>query len=262
MTDKELQEYLIRSIHAEEIARGSQVDLFHAAAGLAVRPDQIRRVGKHMNAQGLFDMWQAAMGDLIMCRLSGRAVRAIEEVGESGSVVDYLEGRVPAPTASSAGAASRPPAVILDSLERFREEHPDPMKAAFIMMKFGSTDAHNEIVKGITKALEPLGIAALRADGKEYNEDLFPNVLTYVYGCGFGIAVFERLESDDFNPNVSLEVGYMMALNKPVCLLKDRTLKNLHTDLVGKLYKPFDPQDSAKSIPGEIRKWLTDRGIA
>jgi nucleoside 2-deoxyribosyltransferase len=85
--------------------------------------------------------------------------------------------------------------------------------------------------------------------------------MTYLYGCGFGIAVFERIEAEEFNPNVSLEVGYMFALNKPVCLLKDRTLKTLHTDLVGKLYKTFDPQDPIKTIPDEVTQWLSDKEI-
>jgi nucleoside 2-deoxyribosyltransferase len=71
--------------------------------------------------------------------------------------------------------------------------------------------------------------------------------------------VFERLKSDQFNPNVSLEVGYMLALRKPVCLLKDATLTALTTDLVGKLYKAFDPQDPVGSIPEELLKWCKDR---
>ena len=87
------------------------------------------------------------------------------------------------------------------------------------------------------------------------------NVLTCLYGCGFGIAVFERLESEDFNPNVALEVGYLMAMNKQVCLLKDQTLKHLNTDLIGKLYKTFDPQDPIGSIPSELNKWMQDRKI-
>ena len=31
--------------------------------------------------------------------------------------------------------------------------------------------------------------------------------------------MFERIESERHNPNVALEVDYMMALGKPVCLL-------------------------------------------
>ncbi len=77
--------------------------------------------------------------------------------------------------------------------------------------------------------LASYGITALRADDKDYHEDLFTNIVTYLYGCSFGIAVFERIETDDVNPNVSLEVGYMQGLRKPVCLLKDKTLRALHS---------------------------------
>lgn len=153
------------------------------------------------------------------------------------------------------------PIEIKESLERFKHDYPDPTKVAFIMMQFGKTKAHDEIVKAIREVLKAHGISGVKADDKQYHDDLFPNVMTYLYGCGFGIAVFERIEAEEFNPNVSLEVGYMFALKKPVCLLKDRTLKTLHTDLVGKLYKAFDPQNPIKTIPDEITQWLSDKGI-
>jgi hypothetical protein len=153
------------------------------------------------------------------------------------------------------------PLEITESLQRFFKDHPEYQRNAFIMMKFGKTEAHKSIVASIYSTLESYGISALRADGKEYHDDLFPNVLTYIYGCRFGIAVFERLEQDDFNPNVSLEVGYMRALHKPICLLKDKTLNALQTDLVGKLYKSFDPQAPERSIPMELEKWLRDKDI-
>ena len=153
------------------------------------------------------------------------------------------------------------PPEIQDSLPRFKVDHPDSSRCAFIMMRFGSTSAHEAIVKGIRAVLGKYGIEALRADDKQYHADLFPNVLTYAYGCGFGIAVFERLESDDFNPNVSLEVGYMLALRKVVCLLKDQTQKTLHTDLVGKLYRQFDPQNAETSIQPPLEQWAKDMEI-
>lgn len=153
------------------------------------------------------------------------------------------------------------PIEIQESLALFELDYPDSTKVAFIMMQFGKTKAHDEIVKAIRIVLDSHGISGVKADDKQYHDDLFPNVMTYLYGCGFGIAVFERIEAEDFNPNVSLEVGYMFALRKPVCLLKDQTLKTLHTDLVGKLYKVFDPQDPDKTIPDEISQWLSDKGI-
>ncbi len=153
------------------------------------------------------------------------------------------------------------PPELAESLKRFKSDHPDPMKCGFIMMRFGTTKAHNEIAQSIRDALSSHKINALRADDKDYHDDLYWNILTYIYGCGFGIAVFERIEQEEFNPNIALEVGYMMALRKPVLLLKDRTLKNLNTDLIGKLYKIFDPQSISETIAPQLQRWLTDKNL-
>ena len=94
-----------------------------------------------------------------------------------------------------------------DSLQRFRSDHPDPRRVFFIMMRFGDTSAHQGIEEAIKAVLKTYGFTGLLARDKEYHEDLYPNIQTYMHGCSFGIAVFERIQSDDFNPNVSLEVG-------------------------------------------------------
>lgn len=156
---------------------------------------------------------------------------------------------------------SMPDAQIQESLEKFRTDHPDPNHVAFIMMKFGNTRAHEAIVKVIRSHLQNFGITGLRADDKYYHDDLLQNVLTYIHGSSFGIAVFERLESDDFNENVSLELGYMMALRKPVCLLRDKTIPALQTDLIGRLYISFDTQDPTGTIPQVLEKWLAGKRI-
>lgn len=153
------------------------------------------------------------------------------------------------------------PLEITESIKGFIKDHPHYKRNAFIMMPFGETKGHQAIVRAIRSTLEKYGIKGLRSDDKGYHDDLFPNVLTYLWGCSIGIAVFERLVADDFNPNVSLEVGYMRALGRPICLLKDKTLKTLQTDLIGKLYTPFDPQDPEGSIPDSLDKWLRDKEI-
>jgi HEAT repeat protein len=153
------------------------------------------------------------------------------------------------------------PVAIKDSLKQFQQDYPDPAKVAFIMMRFGSTAAHKGIVEGIRSTLQPHGIKAIRADDKEYHPDLWYNILTYIHGCGFGVAVFERLEQNEFNPNVSLEVGYLYGLGKKVCLLKDKTLTTLYTDLLGKLYCQFNPQTPKDTIRLPLEKWMLDNGI-
>ena len=153
-----------------------------------------------------------------------------------------------------------PPEITL-SIKKFRKDYPDTQKTAFIIMRFGKTPAHRNIVEAIKQVCNIHGIAAVRADDKEYHSSLLSNVLTYIYGCDMSVAVFERIEADNFNPNVSFEVGYMRALKKPVCLLKDQTMSTLQTDLLGELYKSFDPQDPKGSIPVELEKWLKDKDI-
>jgi hypothetical protein len=150
------------------------------------------------------------------------------------------------------------PASISDSLKRFREDHPNPAATCFIIMSFEKTRAHQQIAKTIKDTLSQHGLEGVRADEKEYSETLHVNILTYMYGCDFAIAVFDRLTSESFNPNVAYEIGYMAALSKPVCLLKDKTLGTLHADLGGHLYKLFDPQNIRGTLPAELTKWLRD----
>lgn len=149
---------------------------------------------------------------------------------------------------------------IASGLEKFRADHRGK-KTAFIMMQFATTRAHGEVVASLKVALAPHGIVGLRADDKQYMDDLFPNVKVYMHGCDFGIAVFERITTDDFNPNVSLEVGYMIGMRKDVLLLKDSTLKTLPTDLTGRLYREFDTQDISNTVLGVTQKWLRDKGL-
>ncbi len=153
------------------------------------------------------------------------------------------------------------PATISDSIDAFRRDHPDPNMAGFVMMRFGSTRLHDMLLKAIRGTLTRHQMVALRADDKQYHDDLFGNVRTYMHGCAFGIAVFERIEQEESNSNVTLEVGYMKALGKPVLLLKDSTLRILPSDLVGGLYKSFDTLRPGASLPKQIERWLVDMHI-
>jgi hypothetical protein len=157
--------------------------------------------------------------------------------------------------------ARLPPVEITESLGRFWEKYPDASKLGFVMMRFGKSKAHTQIYSAIRDALASFSLKAVRADDMMFHDDLFSNILTYVYGCQFGIAVFERIEDDTVNPNVSLEVGYMLGLGKSVCFLKDHTQKTLQTDLIGKMYLNFDPQSPEDSIPNSLFKWLKEKKL-
>lgn len=186
--------------------------------------------------------------------------------------IDEVEGdtqpqpvRVAMPTTpdqfSDSTAVGETPVEIQESIRRFRRDYPDPANVAFIMMQFGTTPAHERITNAIKEELVQHDITGVRADDRRYHDDLFYNVLTYMHGCGMGMAVYERLEANATNPNVALEVGYLFAMRKPVCLLKDQTLTTLQADLVGRLYDPFDPQNPDGTIQPVVRKWLFDKGL-
>ena len=52
--------------------------------------------------------------------------------------------------------------------------------------------------------------------------------------CRYGIAIFEDIDDKDFNPNVSIELGYMLGTKPPlsVLILKERRLKSMPTDIL------------------------------
>jgi hypothetical protein len=129
------------------------------------------------------------------------------------------------------------------------------------MMGFGTTAAHKGILEAVKETLASYGISAIRADERHYHDELFQDIVTLMYGCKFGIAIFERIEQQTFNANVAFEVGYMKALGKEVCLLKDERLSTLQTDLIGMRYYTFDPNNAITSIRPGLGNWLRNRKL-
>ncbi|HWQ93039.1 MAG TPA: hypothetical protein VN673_15285 [Clostridia bacterium] len=157
-------------------------------------------------------------------------------------------------------AQPHPPEISM-SLDRLRERYPDPKKLGFLMMRFTAGKPFSKIVEVLQETGKKLGLDIVRADQHEFHADLWGNVRTYLHGCGFGVAVYERIETNEPNANIGLEVGYMLAMNKPVLLLKDKTLETTQSDLAGKLYRQFDPYDPEATLPPMLKKWLEDYGI-
>jgi hypothetical protein len=147
------------------------------------------------------------------------------------------------------------------SLGRLRKKHPDFTKLGFLIMRFGKGNAFRRIVRVIKRTAEKSGLTIIRADEEDFHSELWPNVQTLLHGCGFGIAIYERIEREEPNANVGLEIGYLMAMKKPVMILKDNTVKTLQSDLAGRLYKNFDPFAPEKTIPDQMTKWLECNGI-
>ncbi len=141
-------------------------------------------------------------------------------------------------------------------------DHPDYDKNVFIMMRFEDSDQHDDIFNTINDTISNYGMRALRADMKQYNESLLENVLVYILSCKYGIAVFEEINQREFNPNVALELGFMMSMNKRCMLLKDSRMPKMPTDVIGRLYKEFDSYNIDTSVHHCTSSWLRDLDIA
>lgn len=150
---------------------------------------------------------------------------------------------------------------IQESLKKYKTDFPGLKKTAFIMMRFGETVEHAKIFEAIRTVLMKNNICGLRADTLSYHEDVYYNILTYLHGCDLGIAVFEVIEDPKYNPNVAFEVGYLKALGKSVCLLKEKSLERLPTDLIGKNYNQFDINNCETTIDIQLNEWLLSNGF-
>lgn len=164
------------------------------------------------------------------------------------------------PLITSSVSESHPPEIDA-SLKRLRQKYPDPSKVGFLIMRFGREKRMQDVVNVVKRIANKHGLSVVRADDFHFHTDLWGNIRTLLEGCAFGIALYERFNSDQPNANVGIEVGYLMAKNKPVLFLKEDTLATLPADLAGKLYVPFDGENPAKSIPDVFTKWLIEYGI-
>ena len=74
-----------------------------------------------------------------------------------------------------------------------------------------------------------------------------------------GMELLQNIRSIEFNPNVAIETGYMMAKpnDKYICILKDTRIKTLPTDFLGKLYKEYD-MNSLSILKQQLYDWIKD----
>jgi hypothetical protein len=151
---------------------------------------------------------------------------------------------------------------LVPYLRTFMSDNPIFDRNVFIMMRFSEAPAVKQIHASIKAALAEYGLRGIRADDRDYTGELWSNVEVYLTGCKYGIAVFEDVENANYNPNVGLELGYMIGRRKRTLILKDRNLPSLHADVLHRLYSAFDMQDIDGSLRREIGRWAgVDLGL-
>lgn len=141
-------------------------------------------------------------------------------------------------------------------------DFPNPYSNVFLMMRFRTTKQHQNINDTISAILKEYSLNLIRADSKQYYDELWTNVKSCMDASSYGIAVFEQIDERDINPNVSLELGYMLGRGRRCLLLKEKRMPILQSDLCGHLYRQFDSYYIEDTVRSEVYKWLKDLGIA
>lgn len=150
---------------------------------------------------------------------------------------------------------------IRASLRSFAKQHRRYNANVFLMMAFQGSRRNTAVTNAIRLSLQEYGLVGLRADDCDYAETLWGNVCTYLLGCAYGIAVFEKVGRRGFNPNVAIEVGFMLSRKKRLLILKDQRIHRLPTDTVGRLYREFDPGRLRASIHKQVSSWAKTIGL-
>lgn len=129
-------------------------------------------------------------------------------------------------------------------------------KTAFIIMKFSKDERFNKALEIIKSKLAEYHIIGIRADEEQFASTIWENIKVYMDNADYGIAIAESVDDQYINSNVSVEIGYMLALKKKVCLLKEKSLDKLHSDFAGIIYNEFDIDNVEDSLSKTLEKWM------
>lgn len=128
----------------------------------------------------------------------------------------------------------------------------------FVMMRYRDEDYYETIWYSIRSSLGKNGLNAHLAKAKAVKESLWDNVKHYMDSCRYGIAVFEDIDVREYNPNISIELGYMLGQKKRCLLLKEERMPELPLDICGHIYRTFDKSNIESSIESQIDRWIKD----
>ena len=142
-------------------------------------------------------------------------------------------------------------------LQKFLKQHPHLDRNVFVMMPF-STAISDSIFDAVGKELQDHGLIPLRADQKSLAPVLWWNVATYMLGSSYGVVVYEPRDEVPFNPNVSIEAGFMLALDRPVLFLANDRLRTLPVDFSGHIFKTYHEHGDTlvTSVRSAVRDWV------
>lgn len=121
----------------------------------------------------------------------------------------------------------------------------------FVMMPF--SDENKKTVDYLNDCLKEHNIKLhiANASGGKNKGSLWPDIEVFMNACDFGIAIYtddsKRKKENKINPNVTIETGYMLGLQKMVYVCKHEELEKFneeYSDLKHAIYISFSDKDT------------------
>ena len=186
------------------------------------------------------------------------------EVFQYRAQIDQLIGKYNTDNPNSINIANNAQFTLIDSLVGHKKEIVKRLKKypyeknIFLMMRFRPYNDH--LHKQIEETITKNGFNCVRADDVlkwDITHDVY-NPIAVLYACKYGIALFDKPEGDDdknqYNPNVTYELGMMHLQRKKCLILKHSSLDKLPFDIIKDLYSEYN---YPKDVIPHIEKWIT-----
>lgn len=120
----------------------------------------------------------------------------------------------------------------------------------------GPQDHLDDLIPGIRAAVADHGLTLQVASDRMVEDTLWANVVTYMWACKYAIVLIDNANGM-LNSNVLIEIGGMLMTGRRCCILRDKTVPVMPSDLVGHIYKETDLTDSAGTL-AQIHRWIRD----
>jgi hypothetical protein len=149
-----------------------------------------------------------------------------------------------------------------EKLGEFFGEHPYD-KSVFIMTKYPDNppktplDAQlKTVIETVSKAVRDSGYKPHLASDKIYHPELFRNIEVYMLGCSKAIAIVESKHTQELNPNVMMEWGWLRSTDRKVLYLVEKDFNRARADISGLINKEFDWNDPGPGIAAAVQEFL------
>jgi hypothetical protein len=150
-----------------------------------------------------------------------------------------------------------------DKLDDFFTHH-SYEKSVFIMTKYpenppkSALDTQLQAVIDLVKdAVTTQGYTPLLASEKRYHPELFRNIEVYLLGCSKAIAIVESKHTNELNPNVTMEWGWLRASDRQVLYLVERGFDKARADIGGLIEDYFDWNNPKPGVDAAVKAFLT-----